>query len=266
MSMDPNVVEYKILGEDLQALVITLDPGEAVVAEAGVMMYLEDGVELATKTSMTEGKGFFGKLFEGAKRSLTGESFFITQFTNQAPQRRDAAFAAPYPGRIIPVELGELGGSIICQKDSFLCCARGVEVNIHLQRKIGAGLFSGEGFILQRLSSPTGRGQAFVHAGGTIVRRDLKAGERLRVDTGCVVAFQPSINFDIQMVPGIRNKLFGGEGLFYTTLTGPGIVWLQTIPFSRLADRIITASNITGSGGQGEGSVLGGLGRMLDGD
>lgn len=265
--MAVDTVDHAILGEDLQALVITLDPGEAVVAEAGVMMYMQDGIEMGTQLSMSsQNKGIFGKLFEAGKRAVTGESFFITTFANTAGQRRDVAFAAPYPGHIVPVELGEHGGTLTCQKDSFLCCARGVEVNIAFTKRIGAGLFGGEGFILQKLSSPTGRGQAFLHAGGTVVPMKLAPGQVLRVDTGCLVAFESTVDYDIQIVPGIKNKLFGGEGLFYVRMTGPGTVWLQTLPFSRLADRIIAASPAAGGRGREEGSVLGGLGRLLDGD
>lgn len=262
-----DTVDHSILGEDLQALVVTLDPGEAVVAEAGAMMYMQSGIEMGTQLSMSsQDKGLFGKLFEAGKRAVTGESFFITLFANNAAQRRDVAFAAPYPGHIVPVELGDHGGTITCQKNSFLCCARGVEVNIAFTRKIGAGLFGGEGFILQKLSSPTGRGQAFLHAGGTVVPMRLGPGEQLRVDTGCLVGFESGVDYDIQLVPGIKNKLFGGEGLFYVMLTGPGTVWLQTLPFSRLADRIIASAPSHGGSSKGEGSILGGLGRMLDGN
>ncbi len=264
-----DTVDHKILGEDLQAVVITLDPNEAVVAEAGAMMYMQDGIEMGTHLSMNEhDKGLFGKLFEAGKRAVTGESFFITLFVNNAPKRRDVAFAAPYPGHIVPLELGELGGTLLCQKDSFLCCARGVDVKIAFTKRIGAGLFGGEGFILQKLTADpdTGRGQVFLHAGGTVVPMVLGVGESLRVDTGCLVAFEQTVDYDIQMVPGIKNKLFGGEGLFFVRLTGPGTVWLQTLPFSRLADRIIAAAPGAGGRSREEGSVLGGLGRVLDGN
>lgn len=258
-------VDHEIIGESMQAVIITLDPGEGVVAEAGTMMYMQDGIEMGTQLSMSsQQKGVFGRLFEAGKRVLTGDSFFITIFGNSARERRDVAFAAPYPGTIVPVELSQHGGHLLCQKDSFLCCARGVEVNIAFTKRIGAGLFGGEGFILQKLQSPSGAGQAFLHAGGTVVEHALAAGQTLRVDTGCLVAFEPTIDYDIQLVPGIKNKLFGGEGFFFVALKGPGRVWLQTLPFSRMADRIISAS---GSGGRKEeGSVLGGLGRLLDGD
>ncbi|CAG0954748.1 hypothetical protein PHYC_00400 [Phycisphaerales bacterium] len=261
--MSADIIDYEILGEDLQAVVITLDPGEAVVAEAGAMMYLQDGIEMGTALSMKkDAPGLLGRLFEAGKRVLTGDSFFITFFTNNGRGRADAAFAAPYPGRIVPVELGDHGGELTCQKDSFLCAARGINVDIAFTRKIGVGLFGGEGFILQKLSSPDGKGLAFLHAGGLVIERTLRPGENLRVDTGCIVAFEKGVRYDIQMVPGIKNKLFGGEGLFYALLTGPGTVWLQTLPLSRMADRIISASR----GGREEGSVLGGLGGLLDGD
>jgi uncharacterized protein (TIGR00266 family) len=264
--MPADIIEYQILGNDLQAVMITLDPGEAAVAEAGAFMYMDDGVELATKLSMSESKGgILGKLFEAGKRALTGDSFFITYFYNRSNSRRTVTFAAPYPGHVLPIELADYGGTLMCQKDSFLCAARGVKVDIAFQRRLGAGIFGGEGFILQKLSSDNGQGLAFVHAGGTLIQRDLAPGEVLRVDTGCVVAFTQGVDFDIETVPGIRNKLFGGEGLFYTRLTGPGKVWLQTMPFSRLADRIYAAAPQTGGAGREEGSILGPLGRMIDG-
>ncbi|MEC9372593.1 MAG: TIGR00266 family protein [Planctomycetota bacterium] len=264
--MSVDIIDHRIIGDDLQAVVITLDPDEAVVAEAGAMMYIEDGVEMGTSLSMKkDAGGIFGRLFEAGKRAVTGESFFITLFANTARQRRDVAFAAPYPGHVVPVELGEHHGKIICQKDAFLCAARGVDVDIAFTRRIGVGFFGGEGFILQKLSSPSGQGQAFLHAGGSVVRRELQHGEVLRVDTGCLVAFEDSVDYDINLVPGIRNKIFGGEGLFFVRLTGPGTVWLQTLPFSRLADRIIASAPSRGGDQKGEGSVLGGVFRMMDG-
>jgi uncharacterized protein (TIGR00266 family) len=262
--MAADQIDYQILGEDLQAVVVTLDPGEACIAEAGSMLYMQEGIEMATQLSMKQGSGLFGKLFEAGKRVLTGESFFITYFANSGRNRSDVAFAAPYPGRVIPLELGDYGGTLLCQKDSFLCAARGVQIDIAFTKKIGAGLFGGEGFILQKLTAPDGQGQAFVHSGGTVIENDLKPGEVLRVDTGCLVAFQPSVQYTIEMVSGIKNKLFGGEGLFFVRLTGPGKVWLQTLPFSRLADRIVAAAGP--SGRKEEGSILGGLGRMIDGN
>jgi uncharacterized protein (TIGR00266 family) len=264
--MSVDIIEYEIIGDDMQAIIITLDPDEAVVAEAGAMMYMEPDIEMATQLSMSQGRGMLGKLFEAGKRAVTGESFFITFFHNHGRVRRDCAFAAPYPGHVVPVELGEHSGEIICQKDAFLCAARGVEVSIAFQRKLGVGLFGGEGFILQKLTSKSGNGQAFLHAGGTTVRRQLAPGETLRVDTGCLVAFERSVSYDIQFVKGITNKLFGGEGLFYAAMTGPGTVWLQTLPFSRLADRIIASAPSQGGKRTGEGSILGGLGGFLDGD
>jgi uncharacterized protein (TIGR00266 family) len=265
--MPADIVDYRIVGEDLQAIVITLDPNEAVVAEAGAMMYMQDGIEMGTQLSMKQDSaGIMGKLFEAGKRVLTGDSFFVTFFTNSAGVRRDVAFAAPYPGRVVPVELGDHGGQLTCQKNSFLCAARGVAVDIAFTRRLGAGLFGGEGFILQKLSSPSGRGQAFMHAGGTVLEHKLAAGENLRVDTGCLVAFENTVDYDIQTVPGFKNMLFGGEGLFFARLTGPGTVWLQTLPFSRLADRIVSSAARHGGRSREEGSILGGIGRVLSGD
>jgi uncharacterized protein (TIGR00266 family) len=213
-----------------------------------------------------ENKSIFGKLFEAGKRAITGDSFFVTFFTNNGRQPAQVGFSAPYPGRVLPLELSEHGGTVICQKDAFLCGAKGVQVDIAFTKKIGAGLFGGEGFILQKISSPNGQGQVFVHAGGTLMERTLLPGEVLRVDTGCIVGFVPSVDYSIEMVPGIKNKFFGGEGLFYAVLRGPGTVWLQTMPFSRLADRVIAAAPSNGGSAVGEGSILGGLGRVLDGD
>jgi len=261
--MSADVIEYQIIGGDMQAVVVTLDPGEAVVAEAGGMMYMQDGIEMGTALSMKrDTPGMLGKLFEAGKRVLTGESFFITFFTNNGRERRDVAFAAPYPGQVVPIELSEHQGEIICQKDSFLCAARGVSVDITFTRRLGTGFFGGEGFMLQKLSAPGRRGQAFMHAGGTVIRKDLKDRESLRVDTGCLVGFESSVDYDIRLVPGIKNKIFGGEGLFYVHLTGPGAVWLQTLPFSRMAGRVLAAAG----GGREEGSILGGLGGLIDGD
>jgi uncharacterized protein (TIGR00266 family) len=262
--MRADEIDYRLIGDDLQAVIITLDPGEAVVAEAGGMMYMEDGIEMATTLDPNQrGGGLFGKLVNAGKRILTGESFFVTVFANGASQRRDVAFASPYPGKIQAIDLKEVGGTLIAQKDAFLCGARGVDVSIALNRKIGAGFFGGEGFILQKLA---GDGLIFLHASGTLMTMDLAPGQRLRVDTGCLVAFQPTVDYDIQMVPGIKTALFGGEGLFFVQLTGPGRVILQTLPFSRLADRIIAASPRAGGARREEGSVLGMLGGMLDGD
>lgn len=257
-------IDYRIIGDDLQAVIVTLDPGEAVVAEAGAMMYMQDGISMATTLDMTgRGGSLFGKLLAGGKRILAGDSFFVTLFANEARARRDVAFAAPFPGKVLATDLDDWGGTVICQKDSFLCAARGIDVSVAFSRRIGAGFFGGEGFILQRL---VGDGLAFIHASGTLHTIELAAGEQLRVDTGCLVAMQQSVDYDIQMVPGIKTALFGGEGLFFARLTGPGRVVLQTLPFSRLADRIIAAAPRAGGSRQGEGSVLGMLGGILDGD
>lgn len=260
-----DVVDYVVHGDDLQFVEIELDPMEAVVAEAGTMMFMEDGIQMETifgDGSQSKG-GFLSALVGAGKRLLTGESLFMTVFQNQASGKRKAAFGAPYPGKIVPVHLSEIGGELIAQKDSFLCAAKGVTVGIALQRKIGAGLFGGEGFVMQRLQ---GDGWAFCHAGGTIICRDLAVGQVLRVDTGCVVAYQPTVDFDIEYVGKIKSALFGGEGLFFARLRGPGRVWLQSLPLSRLADRIVSSSKLAGGRGREEGSVLGGLGGMLDGD
>lgn len=258
-------IEYEIHGDDLQFVEVILDPMEAVVAEAGGMMYMEDGVEMETifGDGSQQQSGFMGALLGAGKRLLTGESLFMTIFLNRSPRRTKVAFGAPYPGKIVPVHLSQLGGELICQKDSFLCAAKGVSVGIAFQKKIGAGLFGGEGFIMQRLQ---GDGWAFVHAGGTLLERSLAPGETLRVDTGCVVAYQNTVDFDIQYVGKIKSALFGGEGLFFATLRGPGKVWLQSLPLSRMADRIIAASPRAGGGRREEGSILGGLGGLLDGD
>ena len=258
-------IDYKIYGDDMQFVEVELDPQEAVVAEAGGMMYMEDGIEMETifGDGSQQQSGFLGSLMDAGKRLLTGESLFMTVFQNQGHGKKKVAFGAPYPGKIIPLHLSEIGGELIAQKDSFLCAARGVSVGIAFNKKIGVGLFGGEGFIMQRLQ---GDGWTFVHAGGTVVQKQLGPGETLRVDTGCIVAFQPSVQYDIKYVGKIKSALFGGEGLFFATLRGPGHVWLQSLPLSRLADRIVAAAPQTGRAGKGEGSVLGGLGRMLDGD
>ncbi len=258
-------VDYKVYGDDMQFVEIELDPMEAVVAEAGGMMYMENGIEMETifGDGSQKNSGFFGALMGAGKRLLTGESLFMTVFQNQGTGKKKVAFGAPYPGKIIPVHLTDVGGELIAQKDSFLCAAKGVSVGIALQKRLGAGLFGGEGFIMQRLQ---GDGWAFCHAGGTILERDLAMGEVIRVDTGCVVAFTSSVDFDIQYVGKIKSALFGGEGLFFATMRGPGRIWLQSLPLSRLADRIISASPNAGGAARGEGSLLGGLGGLLDGD
>lgn len=258
-------IDYKIHGDDMQFVEVELDPNEAVVAEAGGMMFMDDGIAMETVFGDGSQKttGFMGALLGAGKRLLTGESLFMTVFQNQGMGKRRVAFGAPYPGKIIPVHLSELGGELLAQKDSFLCAAKGVSVGIAFTKRFGAGFFGGEGFILQRL---TGDGWAFIHAGGTLYERTLAPGEVVRVDTGCIAAFQPTVDYDIQMVGGIKTALFGGEGLFFATLRGPGKVWLQSLPFSRLASRIVAAAPQTGRGGREEGSILGGLGRVLDGD
>ncbi|HYR69314.1 MAG TPA: TIGR00266 family protein [Candidatus Dormibacteraeota bacterium] len=258
-------IDYEIIGDDMQFVRIILDPGEAVVAEAGGMMYLEDGIQTDTifGDGATQNQDLMGKLMSAGKRLLTGESLFMTVFHNEARERRTAAFAAPYPGKIRALDLTELGGELIAQKDSFLVAAKGVSIGIAFQKRFGVGLFGGEGFIMQRL---TGDGWVFVNAGGTVEERTLKASETLRVDTGCLVAIQPSVSYDIQYVGKLKTALFGGEGLFFATLKGPGQVWLQSLPFSRLASRIYAAAPQTGGRRREEGSLLGGLGNLLDGD
>lgn len=258
-------VDYKIYGEEMQFVEVELDPQEAVVAEAGGMMYMEEGIEMETifGDGSQQNSGFLGSLMSAGKRLLTGESLFMTVFLNRGMGKQRVSFGAPYPGKIIAVHLSELGGELITQKDSFLCAAKGVSIGIAFQKRLGAGLFGGEGFIMQHLQ---GDGWAFVHAGGTLYEKELAPGETLRVDTGCVVAYQASVNFDIKYVGKIKSALFGGEGLFFATLRGPGKVWLQSLPLSRLAGRIVTAAPQTGKGGKGEGSILGGIGGLLDGD
>ena len=258
-------IDYQIHGDDMQFVEIELDPNEAVVAEAGGMMFMDDGIQMETifGDGSQQNTGFLGSLLGAGKRLLTGESLFMTVFQNRGQGKKRVAFGAPYPGKIIAVKLTDVGGELLAQKDSFLCAAKGVTLGIAFTKRFGAGLFGGEGFILQRLQ---GDGLAFVHAGGTLYQRDLAPGELLRVDTGCIVAFQPSVDYDIQMVGGVKSALFGGEGLFFATLRGPGRIWLQSLPLSRLAGRIVAAAPQTGRGGREEGSVLGGIGRMLDGD
>ena len=261
-------IDFDIYGEDMQFVEIELDPGEAAIAEAGAMMYMDQPVEMetifgdASQKSAEENSGWWGAIKSAGKRILTGESLFMTLFTHKGTSgKAKVAFAAPYPGKIVAVNLRDLGGSLICQKEAFLAGARGVSVGIHLQKKIGVGLFGGEGFIMQKLE---GDGMVFCHAGGTILTRQLEAGQTLKVDTGCVVAYTPTVNFDITMVKGVKSMLFGGEGVFFATLTGPGRVWLQSIPFSRLATRIFAASRQQG-GNKEEGSVLGSVFNLAGG-
>jgi uncharacterized protein (TIGR00266 family) len=264
-----DAVDYKIVGEDLQFVEVELDPGESVVAEAGALMYMTQGVQMETifgdGSSRGQG-GLMGALLGAGRRVLTGESLFMTVFTAQSGARERVAFAAPFPGRIVPMDLQKLGGELICQKDSYLCAAKGVSIGIAFQKKIGVGLFGGEGFIMQRLQ---GDGMTFVHAGGMLTELQLGPGETLRVDTGCLVALQPSVSYDVQFVGNVKTALFGGEGIFFATLTGPGHVWLQSLPLSRMADRIAKAIPRAGHGRKEEGSpldVLGGVGNIIDGD
>lgn len=256
MAMD--VVDFEIKGSEMQFVEVELDPQEAAVGEAGSMMYMDAGITLDTvfgDGSGGGGGGLFGKLLGAGKRLITGESLFTTVYTNQARQKQKVAFAAPYPGKILPMDLRQLGGMLICQKDAFLCAAKGVSLGIYLQQKLSVGFFGGEGFIMQKLE---GDGLAFVHAGGTVMKRELQPGQTLLIDTGCVVAFTPNVNFEIQYVGKIKTALFGGEGLFFAKVTGPGTVWLQSLPFSRLASRVFAAAPQRG-GSREEGSVLGGL-------
>lgn len=255
-------IDFRIFGEEMQCVEIELDPQETVIAEAGAFMYMDDGIEMQTifGDGSKSGGGFFDKLLGAGKRLLTGESLFMTAFTHTTAGKARVAFASPYPGKIITLDLQQLNGKVICQKDAFLCAAKGVSVGIEFQRKLGTGLFGGEGFIMQKLE---GDGLAFCHAGGHIIERELRAGETLRIDTGCVVAYTNTIDYDIKFVGGIKNTLFGGEGVFFAVLRGPGKVWLQTLPISRLASRMMQY----GSGNRREeGSILGGLGNLLDGD
>lgn len=251
-----DVIDYKLYGDDMQIVEIELDPGEAVRAEAGAMLYMENGIEMNTSTG--------GGLFKGFKRALTGESFFITDFIHQGSGKAHVAFSAPYPGKIIALDLSGYGGNFICQKDAFLCAAKGTEINIEFNKKLGAGLFGGEGFILQHLR---GDGLAFIHVGGTVIKKELQKGETLRIDTGCIAAFSSSVSYDIQMMRGFKNALFGGEGLFLATLRGPGTVFLQSLPLSRLANRIAAGLH-TNQGEQKGVAGLGGniLGSLLSGD
>ncbi len=260
-------IDFRIVGHDMQFVEVELDPGESAIAEAGALMFKDSAVQMDTVfgdgSHSGQGGGFMDKLFSAGKRVLSGESLFTTLYTHTGQGKAKVAFAAPYPGTVLAMKLDEHGGRLICQKDSFLAGARGVSIGIHLQRKILTGLFGGEGFIMQKLE---GDGWVFVHAGGTVVERELRAGERIDVDTGCVVAYHASVNMDVRPVSGIKSMFFGGEGVFLATLTGPGKVWLQSLPFSRLAGRMLQAAPQGGGQNRGEGSVLGGLGRILDGD
>lgn len=255
-------IDFKVYGEELQFVEIELDPQETAIAESGAMMMMDDGITMETifgDGSAQQPTGFFGKLVSAGKRVLTGESLFMTAFTNTAQGKKKVSFAAPYTGKIIPMDLRELGGTIIAQKDAFLCAAKGVSVGIHFQRKLGVGIFGGEGFIMEKLE---GDGMAFLHAGGYIIEKTLQPGEVLKIDTGCVVAYIPTMQFDIEFVKGVKNFLFGGEGLFFAKMQGPGKVWIQSLPISRLAGRIVAYGTYKR---KEEGSVLGGLGNLFDG-
>jgi uncharacterized protein (TIGR00266 family) len=258
-------VDYELFGDAMQYVELELDPGEAALAEAGGLMYMDDGVGMETifGDGSRQSSGFLDALVGAGKRLLTGESMFMTAFMNQGQGKKRLAFAAPYPGKIIPVHLATIGGELIAQKDAFLCAAKGVSLGIAFQKRLGVGFFGGEGFIMQRLQ---GDGWCFLNAGGNILERTLAPGELIRVDTGCIVAFVPGISYDIEVVRGVKSILFGGEGLFWATLRGPGKVWLQSLPLSRMAQRIYAAAPQAGRGGREEGSVLGGLGRLLDGN
>lgn len=261
-NMNNHEIDYKIIGSEMQCVEIELDPQETVIAESGSFMMMEHDVQMETifgDGSKQQTGGFMGKLFSAGKRILTGESLFMTAYTNVGQGKKHVTFASPYPGKIVPMDLSKLNGRLVCQKDAFLCAAKGVSVGIEFQKKLGVGFFGGEGFIMQKLE---GDGMAFVHAGGTIIEKELASGEILKVDTGCIVAFTQTIDYDIEFVRGIKTALFGGEGLFFATLRGPGKVWIQSLPFSRLAGRIVSASG----GGKEEGSLLGSLGGLMDGD
>ena len=258
-------IDYRIYGEEMQYVEIELDAQEAVIAESGSFMMMDDGIKMDTifGDGSLKDKGFLGKILGAGKRILTGESLFMTAFYNDLIGKRNVSFASPYPGKIVPIDLTEFGGKFICQKDAFLCAAKGVSVGIEFSKKLGRGLFGGEGFIMQKLE---GDGMAFVHAGGTMAEKTLQPGETLRVDTGCIVGFTQDVDYDIEFVGGIKNSIFGGEGLFFAKLQGPGKVYVQSLPFSRLANRIIASAPRTGGKDRGEGSILGGLGDILDGD
>lgn len=260
--MNNHEIDYRIFGEEMQYVEVELDPNETAIAEAGAFLMMDDGIQMQTifGDGSEQQNGILGKLFSAGKRLLVGESLFMTAYTNMVQGKRRVSFASPYPGKIIALDLKMLGGKIICQKDAFLCAAKGVSISIEFQRKLGTGFFGGEGFIMEKLE---GDGMAFVHAGGHVFERELQFGETIKVDTGCIVAFTREVNYDIQFIGGIKNTIFGGEGVFFATLSGPGKVWLQTLPISRLASRILAFS--TGPRRE-EGSLLGGLGNLLDGD
>ncbi len=263
--MNAHEIDYQIFGEEMQYVEIELDPQEAVVAEAGSFMMMENDIKMDTifGDGSNQNKGVLGSLLSAGKRILTGEGLFMTSFLNAGQGKKHISFASPYPGKILPIDLSENQGKFICQKDAFLCAAQGVSVGIEFSKRLGRGLFGGEGFIMQKLE---GDGMAFVHAGGTLAVKELGPGEVLKVDTGCIVGFTKDVDYDIEFVGGIKNTLFGGEGLFFATLRGPGTVYIQSLPFSRLASRVWAAAPKTGGKDRGEGSILGGLGDLIDGD
>ena len=263
--MQAHEIDYHIYGEEMQYVEIELDPKEIVIAEAGSFMMMDNNIQMETifGDGSEQKSGLFGALMNAGKRVLTGESLFMTAFINQNNIKSKVSFAAPYPGKIIPIDLTQFGGKFICQKDAFLCAAKGVSVGIEFSKKLGRGLFGGEGFIMQKIE---GDGMAFVHTGGTLAKKELAAGEILKVDTGCIVGFTKDVDYDIEFIGGIKNSIFGGEGLFYATLRGPGTVYVQSLPFSRLADRIIASAPKAGGNNRDEGGLLGGLGSLIDGD
>ncbi len=263
--MQAHEIDYTIYGEEMQYVEIELDPNEGVVAEAGSFMMMDSGIKMETifGDGSSQDNSVMGKIFGAGKRLLTGESLFMTVFYNVLDGKKKVSFASPYPGKIIPIDLEKFGGKFICQKDAFLCAAKGVSIGIEFSKKLGRGLFGGEGFIMQKLE---GDGMAFVHAGGTTAARELAAGETMKIDTGCIIGFDSTVNYDIEFIGGIKNTIFGGEGLFFASLTGPGTVYIQSLPFSRLAKRVWMAAPRGGGKNKGEGSILGGLGDLLDGD
>ena len=263
--MNSHEIDYEILGEEMQYVELELDPQEAVIAEAGNFMMMDNGIKMDTifGDGSKQNEGFLGKVLGAGKRLLTGESLFMTIFSNEVQGKKKISFASPYPGKVIPIDLTEFGNKFICQKDAFLCAAKGVAIGVEFSKKLGRGFFGGEGFIMQKLE---GDGMAFVHSGGTTAKKVLQPGEKLKVDTGCIIGFTKDIDYDIEFIGGIKNSLFGGEGLFYATLTGPGTVYIQSLPFSRLAGRILAAAPQGGGRDKGEGSILGGLGDIVSGD
>lgn len=263
--MNAHEIDYRIFGEEMQYVEIELDPQEGVVAESGSFMMMDSDIKMTTilGDGSNQEKGLLGKIFSAGKRILTGESLFMTVFTNLGRNKKQVSFASPYPGKIIPIDLTEFDGKFICQKDAFLCAAKGVTIGVEFSKRLGRGLFGGEGFIMQKIE---GDGMGFVHAGGTMAKKVLQPGEVLKVDTGCIVGFTKEVHYDIEFIGGIKNTIFGGEGLFFATLRGPGTVYIQSLPFSRLAGRVLAMAPQTGNGDRGEGSILGSIGNLIDGD